>query len=212
VCLPNPARVRPAPDRNTPRRHRTGDGVCRPAIAAMAPIANCDAPAGKAAATETMAAAADTRLRPSGAAHNKRRAQRGHSHYNTKAVRRMNDLARRRRLWIQGQPRAKHRSGGNRSINFDLRRELVSRRAFRVMRPRMRTMVRDLRLGFRADALWREHHGQIAGGFFCGIDKDRIVRNRDGGRAQIIAPIANTTGKTSKKGSSPKSDISPRNS
>jgi hypothetical protein len=41
------------------------------------------------------------------------------------------------------------------SINIDLRDELVSRRAFRVMRPRMQTVVPDLRLGFPADALWR---------------------------------------------------------
>jgi hypothetical protein len=49
-------------------------------------------------------------------------------------------------------------------MNFCLLDELVSGRAFRVMRPRMPTMVRDLRLGFRADALRRlapgaEHQG-----------------------------------------------------
>jgi hypothetical protein len=51
-------------------------------------------------------------------------------------------------------------------MNFDLRDELASRRAFRVMPPRVQTMVRDLRLAFRADALFGgERHGQIAEGF-----------------------------------------------
>jgi hypothetical protein len=49
-------------------------------------------------------------------------------------------------------------------MNFDLRDELAG--AFRVMPPRVQTMVRDLRLGFLADALCGcERHGQIAGGF-----------------------------------------------
>src|SRR5580693_3166937 len=42
---------------------------------------------------------------------------------------------------------------------------------FRVMRPRMQTMVRYLRLGLRADALWRRALGKLLEAFFAGLIK-----------------------------------------
>ena len=77
---------------------------------------------------------------------------------------------------MQRQPRAKHRFGGNRSINFELRDELGSRRAFRVMRPRMQTMVQNRRLGFRADALWRRAPwANFWRLFFAGLIKTGLI-------------------------------------